>query len=111
IEKLNKLYEYPIVGEIRGKGLMIGIEFVEDQKTKEPFEVGRNVKGIFTKNCLEEGVVPYPGGGSVDGVRGDHVLFAPPITIKREETELLYEKIEKAMIKTCEEVVGEGGII
>lgn len=111
LEKLNKLYEYPIVGDIRGKGLMMGIEFVGDQETKEPFEVGRNVKGIFTKNCLEEGVVPYPGGGSVDGVRGDHVLFAPPITITREETELLYGKIEKAMIKTCEEVVGEGGII
>lgn len=106
MEKLQKLYEYPIVGDIRGKGLMIGIEFVKDQETKEPFEVSENVKGKITNNCLEEGIVPYPGGGSVDGVRGDHILIAPPINITREEVDILYEKLEKAVKKTTEELVG-----
>lgn len=106
MERLQKLYEYPIVGDIRGKGLMIGIEFVKNQETKDPFDVSYNVKGKITNNCLEEGIVPYPGGGSVDGVRGDHILIAPPINITREEVDILYEKLEKAVKKTTEELVG-----
>ena len=106
MERLQKLYEYPIVGDVRGKGLMIGIEFVKNQETKDPFDVSYNVKGKITNNCLEEGIVPYPGGGSVDGIRGDHILIAPPINITREEVDILYEKLEKAVKKTTEELVG-----
>lgn len=106
MERLQKLYEYPIVGDIRGKGLMIGIEFVKNQETKDPFDVSYNVKGKITNNCLEEGIVPYPGGGSVDGIRGDHILIAPPINITREEVDILYEKLENAVKKTTEELVG-----
>ncbi len=107
MKKLENLYNYPIVGDIRGKGLMIGIEFVKDQKSKEPFEVAENVRGKITLNGLEEGIVLYPGGGSVDGVRGDHVLIAPPINITREEVDLLYEKLEKTIKRTTEELVGQ----
>lgn len=107
LEKLENLYEYPIVGDIRGKGLMIGIEFVQDQDTKEPFSVEKNVRGKITTNCLEEGLVPYPGGGSVDGVRGDHILLAPPINITKEEVDILYEKLEKAIKKTAEGLLAE----
>lgn len=106
MKRLQKLYEYPIVGDIRGKGLMIGIEFVKNQETKDPFDVSYNVKGKITNNCLEEGIVPYPGGGSVDGIRGDHILIAPPINITREEVDILYEKLENAVKKTTEELVG-----
>lgn len=106
IQKLDQLYKYPIIGDIRGKGLMIGIEFVKDKETKEPFAVSENVRGKITNNCLEEGLVPYPGGGSVDGSRGDHILLAPPINITREEVDLLYDKLEKAIQKTSEELQG-----
>ncbi|WP_353094397.1 aspartate aminotransferase family protein [Tissierella praeacuta] len=106
MEKLEALYDYPMVGDIRGKGLMIGIEFVKDKETKEPFNVSDNVRGKITNNCLEEGLVPYPGGGSVDGIRGDHILLAPPINITKEEVDLLYEKLENAIKKTSEELQG-----
>ncbi|CAK7041022.1 aspartate aminotransferase family protein [Tissierella sp.] len=106
MKKLEDLYNYPIVGDIRGKGLMIGVEFVKDQETKEPFDVSSNVRGKITNNCLKEGLVPYPGGGSVDGVRGDHILLAPPINITKEEIDLLYEKLENAIKKTSEELQG-----
>lgn len=106
MEKLESLYDYPIVGDIRGKGLMIGIEFVKDKEIKEPFAVSENVRGKITNNCLEEGLVPYPGGGSVDGSRGDHILLAPPINITKEEVDLLYERLEKAIEKTSEELQG-----
>ena len=104
MNKLQALYEYPIVGDIRGKGLMLGLEFVKDQKTKEPFESSVNLKGMFTNNCLAEGLVPYPGGGSVDGVRGDHTLIAPPINITKEQVDELYDALEKGIKKTCEMV-------
>ena len=106
MEKLEGLYDYPIIGEIRGKGLMIGIEFVKDKETKEPFDLSDNIKGKITNNCLEEGLVPYPGGGSVDGSRGDHILLAPPINITKEEVDLLYEKLENAVRKTSEALQG-----
>ena len=105
LNKMQGLYKYPIVGEVRGKGLMIGIEFVKDQKTKEPFEISVNLKGKFTVNCLEEGLVPYPGGGSVDGVRGDDTLIAPPINITREQVDELYDALEKGIKKTSEMVI------
>ncbi|MBB6216333.1 adenosylmethionine-8-amino-7-oxononanoate aminotransferase [Anaerosolibacter carboniphilus] len=103
MEKLHSLYQYPIVGDIRGKGLMIGIEFVKDQKTKEPFEAQQNIKGKFTANCMEEGIVPYPGGGAVDGIHGDHVLIAPPLSITREQIDELFEGLERGIRRTVEE--------
>lgn len=105
MQKLQGLYKYPIVGDIRGKGLMIGVEFVKDRETKEPFDVSQNIKGKVTVNCLEEGVVVYPGGGSVDGVGGDHFLLAPPLNITKEEVDELYEKLERGIKKTCEQVL------
>ncbi|MDK2919131.1 MAG: hypothetical protein PWQ37_1864 [Candidatus Petromonas sp.] len=105
MDKLQSLYKYPIVGDIRGKGLMIGIEFVNDQKTKEPFDTKANIKGKITNNCLAEGLVVYPGGGSVDGVRGDHILIAPPINITKEEVDTLFEALEAGIRKTSEEVL------
>lgn len=104
MKKLQALYDYPIVGDIRGKGLMLGIEFVKDQKTKEAFESSFNVKGKITANCMEEGLVPYPGGGSVDGTLGDHILLAPPINISRVEVDILYDSLEKAIKKTSQEL-------
>lgn len=106
LEKLQELYKYPIIGDVRGKGLMTGLEFVKDQSTKEPFEVSENVKGKFAVNCLAEGIVPYPGGGSADGVRGDDTLLAPPINITREEVDELLAGLEKAVAKTCDDVLG-----
>lgn len=104
-ERLKELYRYPIVGEVRGKGLMRGIEFVKDTMTKEPFEVADNCKGKFTVNCLEAGVVPYPGGGSVDGFRGDDTLLAPPITISRAEVDQLMDGLHAAIEKTCQQLL------
>ncbi len=105
MEKLQTLYKYPIVGEIRGKGLMIGIEFVKDRDTREPFDVSLGLKNRIMANCLDEGLVVYPGGGSVDGVRGDHILIAPPINITANEVDLLFNALESGIKKTCEGVL------
>lgn len=105
MNKLANLYKYPIIGDIRGKGLMLGIEFVKNQNTKEPFDLSVKLKDILTNNCLNQGIVPYPGGGSVDGVRGDHILISPPINITKEQVEELYNGLENAIKITCEQVL------
>lgn len=99
--KLQTLYDCPIVGDVRGKGLMIGIEFVKDQATKEPFDTTVGLKNKIMEACLDEGLVIYPGGGSVDGVRGDHILIAPPISITQDEINVLYERLEKGIRKVA----------
>ncbi len=104
MKKLQSLYEYPLVGEIRGKGLMIGIEFVKDQLTKEPFDPAQQVSGLLTKSCLDRGIVPYPGTGSADGVKGDHILLAPPLNITKEEIDELYIAFEGAVKEVSQEL-------
>ncbi len=104
MEQLQCFYDYPIVGDIRGKGLMIGTELVKDQATKEPFAASQGVKGILTKACLAEGVVIYPGGGTADGVNGDHFLLAPPINITKEEIDLLLERLHAGMKKALAQI-------
>ena len=105
LEKLQDLYKYPIVGDIRGKGLMIGVELVQDKKTKKPFDISKNVRGKLTSQCLEEGLVIYPGGGSVDGERGDHFLLAPPLSITKEQVDELVYMLDIGIRKICEEVI------
>jgi adenosylmethionine-8-amino-7-oxononanoate aminotransferase len=104
MEKLQKLYDYPIVGDIRGKGLMIGIELVRDQKTKTPFEPAVNLKNRVTETALDKGLVLYPGGGSVDGIRGDHFLLAPPLIISDDEVDILIERLESSIQQTMDSV-------
>jgi len=105
LDKLQELYKYPIVGDIRGKGLMIGVEFVKNQDTKEAFDTNYKINSMITENCLEVGIVPYPGSGSVDGVKGDHILLAPPIIITKAQVDELYDGLERAIQKTCEQVL------
>lgn len=105
LNRLQNLYKYPIVGDIRGKGLMIGVEFVKDQRTKEPFDPGQKVNTIVNNHCLELGISPYPGGGSADGLRGDHTQLTPPINITKEEVDELYDALEGAIKMTCEEIL------
>lgn len=107
MEKLQNLFDCPMVGDIRGKGLMIGIEFVADQETKKPYPTKTGLKTKVMEACLERGLVVYPGGGSVDGSLGDHILITPPLTITREETKLLFDRL-KAGIESVYAALEQG---
>jgi len=95
--RLQDFYDIPIVGDIRGKGLMIGIELVQNQADKTPFPKSANLRGKATEACLAHGVVIYPGGGTVDGEHGDHFLLAPPLNITRDEVDVLIERVRKGL--------------
>ncbi|MCG8569279.1 MAG: aminotransferase class III-fold pyridoxal phosphate-dependent enzyme [Spirochaetes bacterium] len=104
LEKLKELHDLPIIGDIRGKGLLCGIEFVQDKITRKPFPAELKVSMKVTCNALKEGLVVYPGTGSVNGILGDHILIAPPLTINHEEMSSLIEKLTKALDKTCSQI-------
>ncbi|EFW99677.1 aminotransferase class 3 [Grosmannia clavigera kw1407] len=73
------------VGDIRGRGLFWALEFVRDRKTKEPLAPSLNFAYKVNAESFRRGVSLYPGSGTVDGVVGDHLMFAPAYTITEEE--------------------------
>ncbi len=83
--KLLELEELPMVGDIRGKGMLRSVEFVKDKGTKEPFPKGKNVKMDVITTCLLKGVFFYPGYWEDEQGRGDHIMIAPPFIITEEQ--------------------------
>jgi hypothetical protein len=66
------------VGDIRGRGLFLGLEFVQERSTKQAFDPAIRLHAAIKAQAMAHGLMVYPGGGTIDGVRGDHVLIAPP---------------------------------
>jgi adenosylmethionine-8-amino-7-oxononanoate aminotransferase len=96
---LEPLRSHPNVGDIRGRGLLIGIELVSDKKSREPFPQSQNIAERIRQAALEEKVLTYPTQGCVDGLRGDHILLAPPFTLGTEESALIARAIQSALAK------------
>ena len=84
--ELSALESHPNVGEIRGLGLLLGVEFVKNKSTREPFLRESNIAERIRQAGLDQNVLTYPTQGCVDGINGDHILLAPPFIISREES-------------------------
>ncbi len=91
LEGLGDLMErHPIIGDVRGKGLMFGFELVKNQETRQPFEPSQRLSLTFEEAALRRGLVTYPCTGAVDGTLGDMMLLAPPlITTESQINEIL----------------------
>ncbi len=87
----------PYVGDLRGIGLMWGIEFVRDKEDKTPFDPAMHLSQKIADEAFRLGLVVYPGSGSVDGQRGDHVMVGPPFCIKKDEIVHLVELLDQAV--------------
>jgi adenosylmethionine-8-amino-7-oxononanoate aminotransferase len=92
-----ELGQHPHVGDIRGRGLFRGIEIVEDRETKTPFDPTRGVNRKIKALAFEAGLICYPMGGTIDGIRGDHVLLAPPFIIEDAQIGELVGKLSGAI--------------
>ncbi|KAL2074572.1 hypothetical protein VTL71DRAFT_8350 [Oculimacula yallundae] len=85
------LGDHPNVGDIRGRGLFWGIEFVKDKETKEPFELKMGIAQKVHDTAISApfNMTMYPGTGTVDGISGDHVILAPPYNITEADAEYI----------------------
>ncbi|THB76725.1 MAG: aspartate aminotransferase family protein [Desulfobacteraceae bacterium] len=86
--------DHPMIGDIRGLGLMAGIELVADRSTKEPFPVERTAAKAVGRVALENGLVVYPATGVVGGVRGDIISLFPPLIFTRQHVDELVRKLD-----------------
>jgi adenosylmethionine-8-amino-7-oxononanoate aminotransferase len=85
------------VGDIRGRGLFYGIEIVADRATKAPFDPDLKLHARIKRAALARGLACYPGGGTVDGFKGDHVLLAPPYIAAPRDIEMIVERLGEAV--------------
>ena len=81
------------IGDIRGRGLFIGIELVQDKATKTPFDPELQLHKKLKQAAMSNGLICYPMGGTVDGKQGDHILLAPPFIITDSQLDELIEKL------------------
>jgi adenosylmethionine-8-amino-7-oxononanoate aminotransferase len=88
---------HPFVGDVRGRGLFQGVEIVADRGTKEPFDPARKVHARIKQEAMARGLMVYPMGGTADGVRGDHVLLAPPFIIDGPAIDTAVERLGDAI--------------
>ena len=87
--------EHPHVGDIRGRGLFIGLEFVSDRRTKIAFPLEDGVPGKLKSAAMQNRLICYPGGGAVDGRLGAHLLLAPPFIAEDQHFEELCDKLDR----------------
>jgi adenosylmethionine-8-amino-7-oxononanoate aminotransferase len=109
LERLTGLKRHPIVGDARGTGLILGVEFVADQASKRPFPVKTEVTRRIVEAALAEGVVVVPGmGGMIDGVAGDHIQISPPFVFTEAHVNQLVTALDKAIQKVMRDVKTAG---
>ncbi len=88
------------VGDIRGIGLMWGVELVKERESKEPFDPQLQLGVKIADQAMRNGLIIYPGSGSVDGTRGDHFMIGPPFTISQTQIETLVDLISRTIQET-----------
>ncbi len=85
------------VGDIRGRGLFWGIELVQDRPSKTPFDPTCTLHARVKHEAMARGLACYPSGGTVDGLRGDHVMLAPPFISSSEHLALIVQRLGAAV--------------
>jgi adenosylmethionine-8-amino-7-oxononanoate aminotransferase len=87
----------PAVGDVRGLGLMIGVELVRDPGTKEPFQRAERVTERVLAAAREAGLLLYSSTGHADGTNGDLIMLGPPFVITDDEAGVLVERTAAAI--------------
>ncbi len=99
---LQPLADNPIVGAVRGKGLLTGVEFIADKQTSAPFPVERGVTAAVVDGVFARNVLIMPGApGLVDGVAGDHIAISPPFTVNEEQVDETVRAVVEAVEETA----------
>lgn len=93
--------DHPHVGDIRGRGLFMAVELVKDRASLQPFEHNKKLHAVIKQQAIQNGLLVYPMGGTIDGKSGDHVLVAPPFIVNEAEIDhivaLLKQSIDESL--------------
>ncbi|MFA5610722.1 MAG: aspartate aminotransferase family protein, partial [Alcaligenes sp.] len=95
------LDSHPNVGDIRGRGLFVGVELVQDKTSKQALDPSLKTHAKIKQHAFSQGLMLYPMGGTIDGVHGDHILLAPPFIC----TESDIQEIVKRLTHTIEHIL------
>lgn len=93
----ERLGDHAHVGDIRGRGLFRGVEFVADRESKAPFDPSRKLHARIKAEAMARGLMVYPMGGTIDGVHGDHVLLAPPFIVEPSHIGTIVDRFGEAI--------------
>lgn len=88
---------HPHVGDIRGRGLFMALEFVRERSTKAPFAPEQKLHAALKEAAMARGLLVYPMGGTIDGLHGDHVLLAPPFIASEGELGEIVMRLREAV--------------
>jgi adenosylmethionine-8-amino-7-oxononanoate aminotransferase len=110
-ERLAKVAtRHHVIGDVRGLGLMVGVEFVADRETRAPFPPEVEVAPRVVQACASRGLLVYPGRAAVDGRQGDHLLFGPPFCISEEELDEAVTRFDYALSEVEPALLGAPGL-
>lgn len=93
----DRFRDHPHVGDIRGRGLLVGVELVLDRDSKEPFDPAARLAASVKRAAMARGLMCYPNSGTIDGRRGDHILLAPPFIVEEAHLAELVDKLAPAL--------------
>ena len=97
-QRLERTFgDHPHVGDIRGRGLFMGLELVTDRASKQTFDPALSLHARVKREAMARGLMVYPMGGTIDGRHGDHVLLAPPFIVSDDELDQLTERLAGAI--------------
>ncbi|RQT42298.1 aspartate aminotransferase family protein [Burkholderia cepacia] len=88
---------HPHVGDVRGRGLFVGVELVRDRDTKATFDPALKLHVAVKREAMQRGLMVYPMGGTIDGVHGDHILVAPPFICTTQQIDTIVERLSGAI--------------
>ncbi len=103
---LERFRVHRLVGDVRGRGLLAGVELVADRASKRPFPRAERVAERLAELALEEGLVVWPNAGQADGTNGDLVCLAPPFVTTSDELAEMLVRFEAALNRLDAELVG-----
>jgi len=95
--RLAELLAFDIVGDVRGRGLMCGMEFVKDKASREPFPAQAKVSGLIQNECMKRGLILFSCTGCVEGVAGDMMLVTPPLIITKQQIDDMIAILKEAL--------------
>jgi adenosylmethionine-8-amino-7-oxononanoate aminotransferase len=96
--------KHPHVGDIRGRGMLLALELVQDRETRRPFDPDLRLHAAVKEQAMACGLMVYPMGGTIDGQRGDHILLAPPFIATEADLQQIVQRLSDGLTRALHRI-------